>query len=807
VKIGPDGNCNGGGVCNAGGASASVAAGYVCSAGSEVSGTCNSVWACSNAQNTDNAYDNSGLGYWTQGYCDGSSSCDRSGSQGEGDTSTASCSCVQSSSGYWSLGGEVASTSCCGDDSGEYKRAEVQGTDAPTAFDDGTDACCNANTKCVEADTCYSSGSTVGSIPNRSYCNSGSWQGGDAGSTQCGAVVSSGRWAVGGDVASAACCGDDSGEYYLSRLAAASMDGGYVSTSSDDACCDASSDCVDDSGCYASGSVSRDADSDSDNDYCNSGSWYDCSTNSQCGGSTPYCSSGDCVQCTLDSQCGLCQKCSGGVCVNQASGEDTKSECPGSYGTCAGSSCNGAGACQYLSSGKQGCGTCQYCTGSSFACSNVAADADTYGDCTGNCDECNGAGACRADNTKCSGTIASCSCSGSGISYNCQSCPDSYGVCGDATCSSYACGNSAYAAGTNCGGVCQSCNGAGSCINTASGGDYQNECPGSYGTCAAATCNGAGACGYLAAGQQGCGTCNYCTGSSFSCSVAASGTDPYNACTASWNGCSGTCVKTGPDGNCNGASACNTGGASANCGSNTYCVSGSCNSGACNTAWHCNGATNYQYTCNGAGSCSTEYNGDTCSGDCSCTCAGYGTTESTASGNCGDGLDNDCDGYADASDAGCEDCSCTGSGYETKTVQGQTLYVQCSDSYTDVCWTPGTTGTYTWGPIGVTKSSCIGAGSSYPACNYCDTLNYAGYSDWVLAATADLQRLFANTNICVASSASCFGGATRGYYQTWTSTGISTGYARGKAVQHPTTNYDTWPRNVDFYINCVRYGS
>jgi hypothetical protein len=124
-----------------------------------------------------------------------------------------------------------------------------------------------------------------------------------------------------------------------------------------------------------------------------------------------------------------------------------------------------------------------------------------------------------------------------------------------------------------------------------------------------------------------------------------------------------------------------------------------------------------------------------------------------------------------------------------------------------VCWVPGSTGTYTWGPTGVTKSSCLGAGSSYPACNYCENLVYAGFSDWILPATVDLQRLFANSNICVASTKSCFGGATRGYYQTWTSTGIGTNYARGKAVQYPTTNYDTWPRTVDFYINCVRYGS
>ncbi len=539
-----------------------------------------------------------------------------------------------------------------------------------------------------------------------------------------------------------------------------------------------------------------------------------------------------------------CVKCSAGSCVAQTAAEDLFTQCPGAFGACAGTTCNGAGACGYLS-GKQTCGTCQGCGGSSFACSNVAADADTYGDCTGNCDECNGAGACRGDNTRCSGTVASCSCSGSGTAYNCQTCPDSFGACGDATCTSYACGNSAYATGTDCGGLCQSCNGAGSCINTASGSDYQNECPGSYGTCAGANCNGAGACGYLAAGQQGCGTCNYCTGSGFACSVVGVGTDPYNACTASWNGCSGSCVATGPDGNCNGASACNSGGLSSNCGSNTICSAGSCvASGACGmSSVYCSTQYRYQdsYRCNGAGSCSyvtstanlqdcgTDYWGSSyqCSGSmqqrdyysrgcssgscynnpswqnwqsctsCACTCGGYNTVESLVNVNCADGIDNDCDGYADANDAGCEDCACAGTGYESKTIQGQTLYVDCAN---DKCWTPTAPTQKTWGPMGPSVTSCTNLGPTYPACDYCDSLNYAGSTDWKLPSKTDL------TNLCLSGNCPggpCFGGD--GFSNTYFASSSNGGVDSADYQQFSHCNVISGAHKVaSLYVRCER---
>ncbi|MFZ2455970.1 MAG: hypothetical protein WAX07_05800 [Candidatus Altiarchaeia archaeon] len=121
------------------------------------------------------------------------------------------------------------------------------------------------------------------------------------------------------------------------------------------------------------------------------------------------------------------------------------------------------------------------------------------------------------------------------------------------------------------------------------------------------------------------------------------------------------------------------------------------------------------------------------------------------------------DGYADETDAGCEDCTCSGTGYESKTLGGVTVYVDCNK---DKCWTP--TITKTWGPTGGAKASCIGAGSSYPACNYCDNLVYGGFTDWILPNKTDLKALCATTTVCPDPPNTCFGGdGVSGYY--WSS--------------------------------------
>ena len=194
-------------------------------------------------------------------------------------------------------------------------------------------------------------------------------------------------------------------------------------------------------------------------------------------------------------------------------------------------------------------------------------------------------------------------------------------------------------------GLCQKCV-SGACVSESSGEDTKNECPGSFGSCAGSACDGSGKCQYLSAGKQNCGSCQFCTGSSYSCSNMPLNSDPYNDCSASSTGCSSSCVKTGSDGNCNGAGACKTGGASANVAIGKVCSGGAEVSGPCNSAFSCTTALNTDnaygnnpsgqyYTqgyCDGLGSCDRSgSNGNHCTNgvqDC-------GETGKDCGGSCG----------------------------------------------------------------------------------------------------------------------------------------------------------------------------
>ncbi|MDD2696794.1 MAG: PA14 domain-containing protein [Candidatus Pacebacteria bacterium] len=114
-----------------------------------------------------------------------------------------------------------------------------------------------------------------------------------------------------------------------------------------------------------------------------------------------------------------------------------------------------------------------------------------------------------------------------------------------------------------------------------------------------------------------------------------------------------------------------------------YCSGGRCTYSYsetptnCDSYDTCSGTTYYNYYCSG-GNCT--YTTDSCT-DCSCTCGGYGTTESTANGNCADGKDNDCDGYTDSSDTGC--CKSDGT---SCTAGSQCCNGTCLDSYCRKCY-------------------------------------------------------------------------------------------------------------------------
>jgi len=189
-------------------------------------------------------------------------------------------------------------------------------------------------------------------------------------------------------------------------------------------------------------------------------------------------------------------------------------------------------------------------------------------------------------------------------------------------------------------------------------------------------------------------TCKKCTGSSATSVSQTSSEDLWSQCSASYNSCSGSCVKIGPDGYCNGAGFCKNSGLSTNVAQGYVCSGGSeVTTSACGySSYNKCGSTNNQipgrdqYRCNGAGSCSYDvgdlFDGTACLGNCNSFCSG---------GSCRD------------------------------TVQGQDTYGICSPGYScignnvtnnDVCG-PGTScGNLVVSCTGGENSKCVNGQSS-----------------------------------------------------------------------------------------------
>jgi len=87
------------------------------------------------------------------------------------------------------------------------------------------------------------------------------------------------------------CC--DDGDDYRRTSQAQYLDNGYGSGDGTIACCLASTDCVDGGQCTDT-TQTKDADGDGDLDYCNAGTWVDCTIPGHCG-SGETCQSNDCV--------------------------------------------------------------------------------------------------------------------------------------------------------------------------------------------------------------------------------------------------------------------------------------------------------------------------------------------------------------------------------------------------------------------------------------------------------------------------------------------------------------------------------
>lgn len=197
----------------------------------------------------------------------------------QGDTNVGTCTAYGACGGAgWNIGGSGDSTGnpsggatlCCGDDANENVTAEAGDANAPSVFNNGVNACCNIGTDCNYDGTCYATTSVTGTIPNRAYCNAGTWNGGDTGSTQCDAIVGSGYWQLGGETAALACCGDDNSEYRITESSSTDAPLGYNDAIT--ACCDTSTDCNYNYVCTATGSASSPA--VPSKAYCSSGVWY-----------------------------------------------------------------------------------------------------------------------------------------------------------------------------------------------------------------------------------------------------------------------------------------------------------------------------------------------------------------------------------------------------------------------------------------------------------------------------------------------------------------------------------------------------
>ena len=137
------------------------------------------------------------------------------------------------------------------------------------------------------------------------------------------------------------------------------------------------------------------------------------------------------------------------------------------------------------------------------------------------------------------------------------------------------------------------------------------------------------------------------------------------------------------------------------------------------------------------------------------------------------------------------------------TINGDAVY--CDSSLR--MWSPTAATTKAWGPTGEAIGSCTGKGAGYPACNYCDTLNYAGLTGWTLP-TKDVLTSFW-TAPC--GSASCGLGnsgvswdtnAQADYY--WSSTEYASGTYDAWFVLFSSgyVSYDT--KNNGNYVRCVR---
>ena len=604
----------------------------------------------------------------------------------------------------WGIGGEVAGTTCCGDDSGEKVRTCAKGDavteDAcPTGLDNK--ACCSLSSKCVYNGNCYAQGDIHPSFSDLK-CRAGKWDypcnpyncpsktqpqtsctGNCAGQSCNGCTTpatclndvalapkctynfqSSCKYqfgdylcVCGSGTLTADCYDRDSSQSYCEATATGCQDftakwniGGEIAATT---CC--GDDCMNEfvRTCEKSGVTVDICSTGNDNLAC-------CASNDKC----VY--KGVCYSDGSANPDYSCIHCNAGIWKNKEAGTD----CAGSGEYC--KACDGSGNCNQVPVDDPDCGIIDcdgvnyyYQFGTEGPTSTETCYYRDYADITSN--RCEGFGNCKDANSP------DCTDYSDSSQYSCETCKYiSASSCTGNTKGS--CSN--YGISSQCDSTYACSSGSGD-NNYGIGGDY--KCQG--------YCDGAGSCDYA----ENCENCNvgddcwpygngcemrdyYCFAGSCDYSY-----DRYTDTACSYTGCSADlCDKTGTwqDYYCDaGSCSPHATGCSEPCNANNYCSGGSCSSGSCGTSGcppnYCDGSTFYVYPascdryCDGSGNCQScscsktpigcsqagNWDGDGIA--CNCDCDGYDVEESAANGNCNDGKDNDCDGYIDCAENGC----------------------------------------------------------------------------------------------------------------------------------------------------------
>ncbi|MFB6076258.1 MAG: LamG-like jellyroll fold domain-containing protein, partial [Candidatus Aenigmatarchaeota archaeon] len=256
--------------------------------------------------------------------------------------------------GSWNLGGEVASSSCCGDDSGENDQTcDTSGATFETFGCSGdTEQCCDSGNDCVDDGSCLDDGT----CRNDGYCGAGTWYEMDEGSSYC--TNCGNDWDSTGtaefESGYSSCCGDDSSEIWNSKLCD-NADGNInpspyscASDSGDNACCDDGNDCVDSATCYTYNTHTHDVDGNGDDEYCSGGTWYDCSDTGDCDPSGEYAYTESSEACSGTSEC--TESCSSNDCIYKR--KDGWSDCDNADGCVSGNCVQDSG---YIDTGSSAC--------------------------------------------------------------------------------------------------------------------------------------------------------------------------------------------------------------------------------------------------------------------------------------------------------------------------------------------------------------------------------------------------------------------------------------------------------------------